>query len=349
MYLYFDKTGKLKEIVNDEALRQGNFGVNKMYIYVEDRTYSSADVSYLLPSGTIVSPINYDTFTDPDAEENENCFIPFDSKRDLRYFKYYKPYKFLIVDLEADLNGNSPLDEAGVVHCNISINLISGILALGELNFNVEVDSTLNTHYVASEEYLSLSNYLFLRNLINEYEQSSLQIVEADNTTTLSSLIGSPKIVHFQNVYYTAFVFSPVSNVQVFEIEYLLGVNRYFGQVSGNITFAQAVTDTYKQQYAVFYRHDIVLRAVSPVLDYHIYATTENSTPVTSLQEVYNLLSSAGCFSKVMFDIGEYSTVLNAAMVGQFSLRIKYVSSGAGTTVSSLSLTGFVSDTVTNI
>ena len=35
-YLYFDRTGKLKEIVDDSPLRVGNHNANQLYIYVED-------------------------------------------------------------------------------------------------------------------------------------------------------------------------------------------------------------------------------------------------------------------------------------------------------------------------
>ncbi len=160
MYLYFNKLGQLKEIINDEALRQGNYNVNKMYVYVEDRpTYTSIDASYLLPNGLVVGPMNYSNF--------EESFIPFDSKRDLRFFKYNQTYRFCVIDLEADLNGNSPLDQAGTVHCDLAIMLVSYQLALGEVNFSVELNSVLNQKQVASQEYLALSDYQFLRQFIS--------------------------------------------------------------------------------------------------------------------------------------------------------------------------------------
>lgn len=172
MYLYFDKLGTLKEIINDEALRQGNYGVNKIYVYcdngldgVTSKDYSSIDVSYLLPSNTIVGPQNHNTF--------ENSQIPFDAKRDLRFFKYNQTYHFCVIELEADPGetedtyGASPLDETGVVHCEMTLNLTSGgAPVLGEVNFEVAENAVLNQKYVAEEEYLSLANYQFLRKLI---------------------------------------------------------------------------------------------------------------------------------------------------------------------------------------
>lgn len=162
MYLYYDRTGKLKEVINDEALRQGNYGVNKLYIYIDRNDVASIDITYLLPSQLIVGPQNYD-----DREEAE---IPFDEKRDIYWFKYHKTYNFFVIDLEADINGNGPLDEAGLVHCDMQMNLDSSdIYTLGELNFNVEVNSVLNQKQVATQEYMSLSNYLFLRSISVPY------------------------------------------------------------------------------------------------------------------------------------------------------------------------------------
>lgn len=180
MYLYFDKTGTLKEIINDEALRQGNSGVNKIYLYVEDQTYTSVDVTYLLKSNLIVGPENYNTFATGNAKQ-----IPFNPKRDLKYFQYYKDYNFLVIDLEADVNGNSPLDEAGVVHCNMTIMPLG--LVLGEVNFYVEVNATLDQHYVASQEYLSLADYTFLRKFINDFTTTAPTITKTTQTLSPGS------------------------------------------------------------------------------------------------------------------------------------------------------------------
>lgn len=161
MYLYFDKNGVLKEYINDEALRQGNFGVNYLFIYIEGRTVSSIDAAYLMPDKSIVGPKNFTIAV--------TAQIPFDRKRDLRYFKYYTDYRFIKIALDADINGNSALDQTGVVHASLAANMAGGIsLTLGEFNFSVEEDAVLNQHYVATEEYLSLSDYKFLRGLLED-------------------------------------------------------------------------------------------------------------------------------------------------------------------------------------
>ena len=124
-------------------MRQGNYDINKIYIYIDRSDVSSVDVRYLLESGLLVGPQNY--------SEKVNEEIPFDPKRDLYWFEYHKTYRFIVVDLEADVNGNGPLDQTGNVHCNIEANLTSGILSLGELNFNVEMNHSLNQKQVANQ------------------------------------------------------------------------------------------------------------------------------------------------------------------------------------------------------
>ena len=177
MYLYFNRSGTLKEIVNDEALRQGNFNINRIYVYVEDREISSIDATYLLPDTLLVGPQNY--------EQYEDSYLPFNPKRDLLFFKYNTVYHFIVIDLEMDSNGNSPLDQAGVVSCSLSAMLSDNtILQLGEVNFMVEETEAYNRRYVASQEYLSLADYKFLRTLL---EDNHSYLIDFDQFPQLGS------------------------------------------------------------------------------------------------------------------------------------------------------------------
>lgn len=105
MYLYFDSKGTLLETINDEALRQYNVGVNTVNVFIED---ASRPDSGLLPSN--LSTLRY-WFKLADGEiiqqeyiatRNENVQIkniPFDRNRDLKYFKYGKPYEFFVIEV----------------------------------------------------------------------------------------------------------------------------------------------------------------------------------------------------------------------------------------------------------
>lgn len=172
MYLYFDKTGVLREIINDEALRQGNYGVNTIYVYVDDKNYDSIDASFLLPSGAVVGPYHCDSFVE--------AMVPYNAKRDLRFFRYGKNYRFCRIPLDNAPNAqdtpelHNPLEEAGAVHASLAM-IIDGYQdVLGEVNFYVETSAALNQPQVAPEQYLSLANYEFLRKLVQNVGASIL-------------------------------------------------------------------------------------------------------------------------------------------------------------------------------
>lgn len=164
MYLYFDRKGVLKEIINDEALRQGNYGVNSIKVFWEGTAeqggngtaYISLEASYLREDGSTVGPLLCDTFV---TEQ-----IPFDRKRDLRWFKYYKDYRFCVIDLSrVDEDDQSALDVAGTVHCSLIAHLAPGDLyQFGQVNFEVAGDPRA----MASTEYISLSDYKYLKKIV---------------------------------------------------------------------------------------------------------------------------------------------------------------------------------------
>ena len=186
MYLYFDRNGTLKEYVNDDALRQGNDGINKMYIYVDRNDLHGVDARFTLPDGTIIqAPNEYTTFV--------NKEIPFDAKRDLRYFKYYTGYKFLVIDLASEDFGDvNPLSYGGLVHASLNFILLGSLpplLQLGDINFNVEVSADGGN--VLPQEYLNLSDYQYLRRIIADVEVNKADIIniaDFDSLTTVEDL-----------------------------------------------------------------------------------------------------------------------------------------------------------------
>ena len=203
MYLYYDKTGKLKEIINDEALRQGNYNANTIYVYVEEKqdSINYIRVNYLLPSDLIVGPQDYNA--------RESKMIPFDEKRDLEYFKYNTTYNFIKIVMEADENANGPLDMGGLVHCELRAFNLSNqqILKLGTLNFQVELDEVAQQKYIAllPQEYMSLSDYRYLELLIGE-GTGYIKLEEGFGTLTDDELTQANKVYcvieYDNNLYY---------------------------------------------------------------------------------------------------------------------------------------------------
>lgn len=264
MYLYFDKNGKLKEIINDEALRQGNYGTNKMYIYIEDRSYSSIDVTYLLPSGSTIGPDNHNSFVNDE-------YIPFNPKRDLKYFKYDQEYRFCVITIQdeqppsadpLDIVGTGPLDEAGLVHASLNAILTGGDqLQLGDVNFNVETNYPYKNR-VVPDVYLSLSNYQFLRKLYDNLNPENF----VNNANVDFYLVGTG----FRSTL-TDEEFSKLNDAMVI-YDYTVSNNR------GPIYFYKAVNNTYQGSGYKYFR-------INNNLLQTLWIKQENETHEIVLQE----------------------------------------------------------------
>ena len=149
MYIYLDKQGIVKEIINDEALRQSSSNANEIYVYydgLQENDIGSVLATYGLPDGTITDEMQVATRT----EESE---IPYNAERDLKYFQYYKAYPFyhfVIADLA--------LSQEGVVRLMIRLAQKDGeyIKVAGLICFDVEGELVKEDHGVSLAQY----NYL---------------------------------------------------------------------------------------------------------------------------------------------------------------------------------------------
>lgn len=149
MYIYLDKQGVVKEIINDEALRQSASNVNEIYVYYEglqENEIGSVLATYGLPDGTITDEMQVATQT----QESE---IPYNAERDLKYFQYYKAYTFYHFAI-ADL----ALAQEGVVRLMIRLAQKDGeyIKVAGLICFDVEGELVKEDHGVSLAQY----NYL---------------------------------------------------------------------------------------------------------------------------------------------------------------------------------------------
>ena len=102
MYLYYDRYGTLKEQITFNPARVGNSNVNKIFVYwegVEEFPDWAQELAlqtrYLLQDNTqYPSATTFGFSAQPETAE-----LPFDKNQDLKYFKYYKEYKFLTIDI----------------------------------------------------------------------------------------------------------------------------------------------------------------------------------------------------------------------------------------------------------
>lgn len=149
MYIYLDKQGVVKEIINDEALRQSSSNANEIYVYydgLQENDIGSVLATYGLPDGTITDEMQVATQT----QESE---IPYNAERDLKFFQYYKAYPFYHFAI-ADL----ALSQEGVVRLMLRLAQKDGeyIKVAGLICFDVEGELVKEDHGVSLAQY----NYL---------------------------------------------------------------------------------------------------------------------------------------------------------------------------------------------
>ena len=195
MYLYFDKRGVLKEIINDKALRQGDYGNDNIYIYVDEITAETINqyavwIRFKKNDTRVSSEIEIES--PAYITSGEATYIPFNPKRDLRFFEYYKSYPLFVVpfnqDLTIDEDGIDPdaydydmLDTEGNVSLTVRLVKENHIKTLGLIVFDVEYSTESLENEVQVEEYLSLAQWNYLITKWTTFDDSVVHI-EGDET-----------------------------------------------------------------------------------------------------------------------------------------------------------------------
>lgn len=155
MYLYFDRYGTLKEQITFNPARVGNSNVNKIFVYwegVEEFTDWAQELAlqtrYLLQDNTqYPSATTFGFSAQPETAE-----LPFDKNQDLKYFKYYKEYKFLTIDIPDEV-----LSYNGAVKSYIWVLNADKKRILGLGVFAFMVDGDINE--VIPDENISLAQW----------------------------------------------------------------------------------------------------------------------------------------------------------------------------------------------
>ena len=137
MYLYFDRSGTLKEMYNPDIERVGNSNVNKLYIYwelAEDLTITGLRTRYKLEDNS-----NYPTTPDYVNQYTvATSKIPYDKKEDLKFFKFFKDYQFYVVNVPDEV-----LAKDGAVICSAWFVYGNNIQAMGKFAFAVDGDTEM--------------------------------------------------------------------------------------------------------------------------------------------------------------------------------------------------------------
>lgn len=195
MYIYLDKTGVVKEIINDEALRQSSSNANTIYVYFDG--YQEDDVSsvlatYELPDGTLL----------PEAEvatETATSEIPYNAERDLKFFNYYTEYPFYVFKV-TDL----ALSQSGVVRLTLRMVCQSNttIKTQGLICFSVEAEAVQADYNMALSQYNYLVKLWTEIDLAEYVKKSDNNVFTGENEFRKSVYIGGSDNKNGMNVDY---------------------------------------------------------------------------------------------------------------------------------------------------
>ena len=151
MYVYFNELGVIKEIVQNEHLRQGSSNANELYLYFAgDRTLSQLTLTIQVNDS---EETTYTRFIDLQEDKVENVEIPYNPTQQLKYFSYYTPYtmyKYTFVD--------DDLAYDGVLKITPRAYFNGGNEAQGEILLMVEESVIVNNPQITRAEYENLLN-----------------------------------------------------------------------------------------------------------------------------------------------------------------------------------------------
>ena len=162
MYIYFDRNGTIKEVINDESIRKGSSDYNKIYCYLEGNP-DIDDIWYLQknPDGTLTNEVSF-------VDNIVTKSIPYDSKRDMKYFQDFEEYKFYVFTLSS-----SYLLQNGLVVATIRVAENNTLWALGELTFNVQANIVNSDNDITQSQYdyllLTISSYYSKSEIDNKF------------------------------------------------------------------------------------------------------------------------------------------------------------------------------------
>lgn len=181
MYLYFDRYGTLKEQITFNPARVGNSNVNKIFVYwegVEEFPDWAQELAlqtrYLLQDNTqYPSATTFGFSAQPETAE-----LPFDKNQDLKYFKYYKEYKFLTIDIPDEV-----LSYNGAVKSYIWVLNADKKRILGLGVFAFMVDGDINE--VVPDENISLAQWNMISAQLGLLSGSVIDVTCDIETNTL--------------------------------------------------------------------------------------------------------------------------------------------------------------------
>ena len=181
IYVYFDKNGDLKEVVNNSIAKKGSSNIDGIAVYCElfdESEYSLDDIWYVqkFPDGTLSTEVSFfDTAT--------TMQLPYSKNVDYKFFKDYTDYKFYVMTFTTSL-----LNQNGLNLGTIRLVFNESIIALGTITFNVQ------NNVVKNDNNITQSQYDYLITLLSDKDKTFNNVVINENL----SVLGNTNIVNLK-------------------------------------------------------------------------------------------------------------------------------------------------------
>lgn len=143
MFIYFDRNGVLQEVINDKSARLGDLNANEIYVYVDEVELDDIWLTLKRPDGTL--SVEKSFIANKVVRE-----IPYDPKRDMKFFKDFKEYEFYKFTITDEITS------AGVYQATIRMTYEDTLSALGVLVFKAE------TGVIKSDQNITQAQYDYL-------------------------------------------------------------------------------------------------------------------------------------------------------------------------------------------
>lgn len=226
MYIYFDYSGNLKEIVS-YPVRQGDDNSKTIYVYVESSANPQmSDDMYKLPANITAASIAFKLVDTDENLGNLNAMtkvsagleIPYDKTRDLKYFKYWKKYQFWKYTLQS-----AQTIANGVVAATVTLSdtVESKDYVLDTFAFNVQASVG-----IIPDSSLNYSQYQYLFSKITALENAENVFVPytgADDNVDLGNhYLKTSSYINIQGALYNASIDSRGINITAEDYDFTL-------------------------------------------------------------------------------------------------------------------------------
>jgi len=167
MFIYFDRNGVLQEVINDKSARLGDLNANEIYVYVDEVELDDIWLTLKRPDGTL--SVEKSFIANKVVRE-----IPYDPKRDMKFFKDFKEYEFYKFTITDEITS------AGVYQATIRMTYEDTLSALGVLVFKAE------TGVIKSDQNITQAQYDYLIWYVGSWQgqigdlEDAMGIAEAD-------------------------------------------------------------------------------------------------------------------------------------------------------------------------